>query len=204
MKCLAGTLVCGLLILAGRAGAQPAQTAKTAADGRLHVGGPIPATAGSVPAVPFSSLKTYEQMIDTRFSDRPWDLVANARGSYLPGYGAFFTAELSLTYVMPPMPFRPTAGPKEVQTIHDQKMKQVDALRTALREVIVKSASSLTTLPPNEKIVIEIRLFEQAFENHDGLPWRFTMSATRQSLLDAAARRATDAEIASLIEERRE
>jgi hypothetical protein len=73
-----------------------------------------------------------------------------------------------------------------------------------MRDSVVKAASSLQTLPPSESIVFEAHLLNNPYEDYSGLPWRVTMTANRQKIMDAVARHAAPAEISSLIEERKE
>lgn len=164
----------------------------------------MPVSAGSDASVSVSALKSVEQFTDSQFSGEPWELLGDTRGTYLPGYGVVFTFELSLVYVSPLTPFHLTATPQEIKSIHDRKIKQLAILREGMRSLLVKAASTLTGVAPAESIVIEAHLLGQPFEDHAGLPWRLTMTAQRQKLLDAVAHHATPADIAALIEERKE
>jgi hypothetical protein len=154
--------------------------------------------------VPGSDFKGVEDETNARFAGEPWDLLGDARGSYLPGYGAIFTFEMSLVNVPPLYPFKPTVSPQEIRTIHDRKVKQLAVLKGEMRDLVVKAAASLTTLPPGEQVVFEARLVNRSFEDGRGLPNRLIMTANRQKLLDAIAHHATAADLAALIEERDE
>jgi hypothetical protein len=160
--------------------------------------------AGAASLVPVSDFKEVETATDARFADAPWDLLGVARGSYLPGYGAIFTFELSLVSVPPLNPFKLTVTPQEVRNIHDRKIRQLGVLKSEMRDLVVKAAASLATLPPGEQIVFEARLFNRSFEDGKGLPTRLTMTANRQKVLDALAHHATPADLAAVIEEREE
>lgn len=154
--------------------------------------------------VPLATMKQAEVAVDARFAGDPWEMLGYTRGTYLPGYGVVFTLEMSLVQATPISPFHPSATPQEIKGIHDRKIKQLAVLRETMRDLIVKTATSLSTLSPNEQIVLEAHLLSQAYEDHTGLPWRLSMSANRQAMLDAVARHATQAELAALIEERKE
>jgi len=160
--------------------------------------------AGNQPAVTITNLKDIEDATDVRFKADPWQLLGFTRGTYLPGYGVVFTFEMSLTRAESINPFHPTVTPQEVKSLHERKLKQLAILRDAMRDLVVKTASSVTSLPPTEQIVFEAHLLGQSYEDQTGLPWRLTMTANRQQLLDALARHATPAELAALIGERKE
>ena len=173
--------------------------AVTALSFAARVSGDNPST------VPIAALKQVETITDGRFSSDPWNMLGYTRGTYLPGYGAVFTFEMSLVTVTPISPFHPTVTPEEIKNVHDRKIKQLAILKDTMRDLVVKAAASLTTLPPSEQIVFEAHLLGQSYEDHTGLPWRLTMiSANRQKILGAVASHATPAEMAALIEERKE
>jgi hypothetical protein len=73
-----------------------------------------------------------------------------------------------------------------------------------MRDLIVKSATALSAIPPTEQITFEAFLDYFSFEDRTGLPRRLVMTANRQKLLDAVARHAPVAELAALIQEREE
>ena len=154
--------------------------------------------------VPVAALNEIEKTTNDRFTSDPWDSLGDTRGSYLPGYGAIFTFEMSLVRVTPISPFHLTTSPEEIKSVHDRKVKQLAVLKDAMRDMLVKAAATLTTLPPSEQICFEAYFFSQSFEDHRGLPQRLSMTANRQKLMDAVARHAKPAEISALVEEREE
>ena len=163
--------------------------------------------AGNEPVVSLAALRVVEDAANKKLqpeSADPWELLGDARGTYLPGYGAVFTFEMSLVNVMPINPFHMEVTPQEVKAIHERKIRKLPVLRTAMCELIARAASSLNTLPPTEQITFEVLLDNFSFEDRTGLPRRLTMTASRQKLLDAIAHRATAAQIADLIEVREE
>jgi len=159
------------------------------------------------PIVSISALQKIEKATNDRFAPDagdPWALLGDARGTYLPGYGGLFTFEMSLVNVQPITPFHMTVTPQEIKTVHERKIKKLVVLKSAMRELMLQSAASLSTLPPTEQITFEAYLIAFSFEDRTGLPRRLTMTASRQKLLDAVANHATPAALASLIEEREE
>ena len=159
---------------------------------------------GAQLTVPISSLKEVEAATDQLFAGDPWELLGFTRGTYLPGYGALFTFEMSLVHVTPVTPFNPVFTPQQKKTFHDRKIQQLPVLEKIMRDSVVKAASSLQTLPGSENIVFEAHLLSQSYEDHTNLPWRVSMTANRQAILDAVAHHASPAELSSLIEERKQ
>jgi hypothetical protein len=160
-------------------------------------------SAESEPVVSVSALKAVEAATDKQFqpdATDPWDLLGEARGTYLPGYGAVFTFEMNLVNVTPISPFHMTVTPQEVKSIHERKLRKLVLLKGAMRDLLVKAASSLNTLPPAEQITFEAYIFAFSFEDRTGLPRRLTVTANRQKLLDAVALHATPADLAAIIE----
>jgi len=161
-------------------------------------------SAGNDPHVSVSDLKAVEIATDKSFAGDPWAMLGYTRGTYLPGYGVVFTFEMSLIQATPISPFHETVTPQEIKSVHDRKIKQLAILKDTMRDLLVQTATSLTALPPSDQIVFEAHLLGQSYEDHSGLPWRLTMTANRQKLLDAIASHATPASLAALIEERKE
>ena len=161
-------------------------------------------SAGNNSHVSVSSLKEIETVTDSQFAGDPWEMLGYTRGTYLPGYGVVFTFEMSLIQATPISIFHPTVTAQERKTVHDRKLKQLGVLEQIMKDMVVKAATSIAAVPPAEEIVFEARLLSQPYEDHDGLPWRVTMSANRQKILDAVARHAAPAGLAALIEERKE
>jgi hypothetical protein len=168
------------------------------------------AHAGSDAAVAMSAMKGVEDTINEQFAhDKadpvdPWEPLGDARGTYLPGYGAVFTFEMSLVNVTPMMPFHASVSPQEVKAVHTRKIKKLPLLKSAMQDLFVKSATALTTLPAGERITVEAFLDYFTFEDRAGLPRRLIMTASRQKIMDAVARHAGTAQFATLIEERDE
>ncbi len=175
------------------------------------------ATLGATtePVVSISALKTVEAFTNAKFATEtiglgrvtagdPWDLVGPARGTWLPGYGVIVTFELSLVNITPPGLVNATISKEEIKSDHDRKVAKLVVFKDTMRDLVVKAAGTLTTLPPEQNIIFEAYFFSFSFEDHSHLPRRLTMTANRQKLLDAVARKASPADLAALIEEREE
>ncbi len=141
-----------------------------------------------------ATLKNSEQTIDDRLQQMtaraPFALLGTARGAYLAGYGAVFTAEVNLAPVAGLSPFRPAYTPQEIQGLNKQKREKLSALKAGMRQLLMEQAAALPQVPPNEKIAIAVTLFNFRWEDTTGLPSQVVMQSTKQALLDLQARRA--------------
>jgi hypothetical protein len=163
--------------------------------------------ASNEPVVSLASLKVVEDAATKLFmpdSIDPWEALGDARGTYLAGYGTVFTFEMSLVNVTPITPFHVEITAQEIKSVHARKIKKLPVLKSAMQDLIVKAATSLTTQPPTEQITFEAFLDYFSFEDRTNLPRRLVMTVSRQKILDAVARHAPATEFATLIEEREE
>lgn len=166
--------------------------------------------AGGEPTVTVSALKVVEDAANRQFLHDeadpidPWEPLGDARGTYLPGYGAVFTFEMSLVNVTPITPFHASISAQEIKSIHARKIKKLPLVKSAMQDLIVKSATALSAMPSTEQITVEAFLDYFSFEDRTNLPRRLIMTASRQKILDAVARHAAPTEFAALIEEREE
>jgi hypothetical protein len=153
-----------------------------------------------------ATLKSAERTIDERVQQMtaraPFVLLGTTRGGYLPGYGAVFSLEVNLVPVAGISPFRPAYTPQEIQNINRQKREKLGALRAGLRPLLVDQAAGLAHVPPGEKVALIVTLFNHHWEDTTGLPSQIVLQATRQDLLNLAARRAGPADLERAIEMR--
>jgi len=157
--------------------------------------------------VPLTTIKDVEKATNTRLAAPPadpWGVLGDARGTYLPGAGTVVTFELALVNLTPITPFHESISPEEKRSAHDRKLKNLAALKAAMREMITHAAAALATMPGDEQITFEAFLFNFNWEDRAGLPDRLTICANRQKVVDAVARHASAKEMASLFEERSE
>jgi len=125
------------------------------------------------PAISLPILKEVETAANTRLRAAPadpWGVLGDARGTYLPGGGTVVTFELTLANLAPQTPFHPTISPEERRSAHDRKVKNLAALKIAMREMISRAATALTAMPACEQITFEAFLFHFAWEDSTGLP----------------------------------
>ena len=127
-----------------------------------------------------------------------YDLLGTARCTYLNGYGALITAELQLVYTSGVNPFRPAYTPQEIAALRDRKLKKLPVLKDAMRSLMASSAATLDSLPLNQKVAFEARLWRFRWEDSKGIPERIFMSAEKSKLLSAQGNAAA---LAAAVEE---
>lgn len=127
-----------------------------------------------------------------------YDLLGPARCTYVDGYGVVITLELQLVFAANNMPFRAAYSPQEVAAVRDRELKKLPLFKETLHELMAGSASTLDSLPLNQRIAIEARLFHFGWEDSKGVPGRIFMSAEKSKLLAA---KANPAALAAAIEE---
>ena len=117
----------------------------------------------------------------------PAEVLGLSQGTYIQGYGAIFLGEVNLAPAAGISPFHPTVTQDEVRRTHDKKVQRMAAIRTAMRAMLVDSARSLDSVPPDEQIAVGLSLFYWKWENREGLPAQIVMHAQRKALLQAGA-----------------
>jgi hypothetical protein len=162
--------------------------------------------AATEPRVSRASIVLVENSINEKFvsySGDPYDVLGNARGTYLEGYGALFTVELDLINTGPinPNPFKQKVTTQEVATTRERKVKKLAILRENMRSLMVNAGGTLEGLPPNERVAVEAVLLYNSWEDSRGMPRRLFMSAEKQKLLGARATHAGQPELAAIVEE---
>jgi hypothetical protein len=114
------------------------------------------------------------------------EVVGVPQGAYIRGYGAVFLGEVNLAPTTPITPFHQTVNADEVRRTHEKKLQRIATLRTAMRAMLMDSARSLDSVPPDEQVAVGLSLFYWKWENREGLPAQIVMHAPRKALLDAA------------------
>lgn len=163
---------------------------------------------GQKPAPSRGELAAIEKNFDEKFTrfnvSQPLELLGLTRGVYLPGYGAVFTAELSLLQGPAISPFRPKVTKEEAVQIRGAKLKRVPEVRNLMRDLLVASASSLDSVPPEEQIVIGISFIYANWEDASGLPKSILMQARRSQLVEIATSRQPKSALDGLVKMREE
>ena len=120
----------------------------------------------------------------------PIDLLGMTRGIYLEGYGAVFTAEISLIVTPSITPFRPVITDKVKEDVHQRKLDHLRLVEQAMREMVRSTAITFNgagekagVLPPGAELVLAVRLLYLPWENTIGLPGQVIMKADLKNAL---------------------
>ena len=143
------------------------------------------------PRVKRAALEAVEKGFDQRIttiSDDPFLLLGPTRGIYLEGYGAVFTAEINLVSGPTLNPFQQTIPPAQVEQVRTKKLERLPILRERMRDLLLSSASHLGDVPPQEQLVLGVRLLYRSYENTGGMPSQIIMQGERASLIKAHAK----------------
>jgi hypothetical protein len=135
-----------------------------------------------------AALTAMEQSFDQRLmrlADDPYLLTGNTRGIYIEGFGAVFTAEVSLANGASPNPFRPTITKEDIARIHAKKLERLPLLRQCIRDTLLAAAASLDETPETEQIVVGVSLIYYPGEDKTGLPGQILMQGAKGQLVDA-------------------
>ena len=151
---------------------------------------PLKVAAVGVPEKPngmrqvFSDLeKRMDNKVAVADAKDPIDLLGLTRGLYLPGYGVVFTTEVGLIVTPTPNPFRQQITKEEAARVHQRKLDHLPLLKKAMREMWMDAASSLTSVPDTEQVVLALRLLYQTWEDTKGLPGEIVMKGPRKAAL---------------------
>ena len=142
------------------------------------------------PRFPRQTLADVERHLDTKLAslggaNDPMDLLGDARGIYLDGYGAVFTAEVSLIVTPGINPFHTEFTAPEKEKVHQRKIDRLPLLRQAMRDMWRDSATTLTAMPDNQQVVIAVRLLYLPWEDTHGLPAQIVMKGDRRAAAGA-------------------
>jgi hypothetical protein len=139
--------------------------------------------------VPRSKMANMEKLINTQiaamYPEEPYFLIGLARGTYLEGFGAVFSAEINLATGPSLSPFKQTISREEIQRHRDKKEVRLPLLRNRMTAIVSSMAATLENLPPTEEFVLSITLLRYPWEENFG-PSQIVMRVQRGRLLDSA------------------
>jgi hypothetical protein len=78
---------------------------------------------------------------------------------------------------------------EEIATLRDRKFRKVLILKDTMRRTMA-NAAALPGLAPDDRVAVEAFLIYDYWENQTGMPHRILMTASRNSLQEAAAKKA--------------
>jgi hypothetical protein len=139
-----------------------------------------------------ASLVAMEDSFDKRIkglADDPYLLVSNTHGVYLDGYGAVFTAEVSLANGAGISPFHPVVSKEEYARLRAKKLERLPALRQCMRDMLLAASASLDEVPAGEQIALGVTLINRPGEDKTGIPDQILMHGVKSQLLDAKLNR---------------
>ncbi len=143
------------------------------------------------PKVNRGMIEAMQHSLDNKLSglwpQDPAEVLGLSQGTYIQGYGAIFLGEVNLAPAAGISPFHPTVSADEIRRTHEKKMQRMAAIRSAMRAMLVDSARSLDSVPPDEQVALGLSLFYWKWENRDGLPTQIVMHAPRKALLQSGA-----------------
>ncbi len=149
----------------------------------------VSGATAALAALSRSSLEAAERGLNREISalwpQDPFLLLGTARGVYLAGYGAVFTAEVDLAPAPGISPFHQSMTAQDVASHKKTLLERLPKLKKEMARMLVGVASSLDTVPATENVVLGITLTPHAWENRDGIPSQIVMSGERGQLVDA-------------------
>jgi hypothetical protein len=146
------------------------------------------AASAEKPRLKRAALVAMEDSFDRRIkslTDDPYLLVSNTHGVYLEGYGAVFTAEVSLANGPGLSPFHPGYTKDELARLRTKEVERIPALRQCMRDMLLAASASLDEVPSNEQIVVGVSLIHRPEADKSGMPSQILMQGAKGQLLDA-------------------
>ncbi len=136
--------------------------------------------------------------------ENPVEVLGPARGIYVDGFGAVFTAEVNLLPGAGLSPFRPQVSREEVARLRERKIQRLALIRAVMQELLQAAAQSLDRLPEREQVVLAVLVWSYPWEDATGLPRLIQMQAQKAALLEATLGRRTGAGLAQVVQVREE
>jgi hypothetical protein len=132
------------------------------------------------------ALTAGEKSLDDRLRQQ-WNdmgLIGATRGVYLEGYGAVFTAEVSLV-TAPISMMGPSITQKQLDQIKATKLERLPKLKSTLKQQLFAMASSMDAVPADENVTIALLLLR--YPGEEKLPMQIVVQAPRKKLLEAGS-----------------
>lgn len=151
---------------------------------------PLPAAAAPKAIAPKVTItrQTFKPLEDdfnlklSTFSPvEPVYMLGLTRGVYLQGYGAVFSVEMDLIQSPTVNPFHGAITKQDIGATHARKLKQLPLLQDAVRRQMIACAKALDAMPPDQQLVMVVRLDYQPWEDTDKLPAQILLTADRKS-----------------------
>ena len=110
---------------------------------------------------------------------------------YIDGYGVVYTSEVNLSFSPMVDPFQQTIPPQIKARTQAAEQLQLPILRNEMRQLLLRSAVTLDTLPPAEQIVVGVKISLQNWQDKGGVPVQIVMQGQKSKLMEAKMGRAS-------------
>jgi len=142
-------------------------------------------TTGRVSAGTVTPLeKRFNERLANLFENSdPLDLLGNTRGTYLDGYGAVFTAEVSLVMTPSITPFRSKITKEMAESIRQKKIQRLPFLKAVMKEMMHNMAATFVQVPEDQQMVLVVRFYYEPWEEMNGMPSQVFMRADRKGAM---------------------
>jgi hypothetical protein len=128
--------------------------------------------------------KRFDERLATLFDATDHlDLLGNMRGVYLSGYGAVFTAEVSLVVAPALTPFRQKITKELADSVRQRKIQRLPMLKIAMKQMLQEMASTFSQAPLDQQMVLVIRFYYEPWEDLSGMPSQVLVHADRKAAL---------------------
>jgi hypothetical protein len=131
------------------------------------------------------SFRELEKRFDARLEslspdpNEPSDLLGETRGIYVEGCGVIFTAAVSLVKAPELNPFLREVPKERADHVHKLRVDRLPLLKKAMDEMLHNMAMTYMTVPPDQQMVVAVRLYYASWEKTDGMPAQIMMRGTR-------------------------
>lgn len=129
--------------------------------------------------------RSFSRQLSALWSQDPFVLLGTTRGIYLEGYGAVFTAEVDLAPGPTLNPFHQAMNKENIAERRKRMLERLPKLKLAMATMLGGAASSLDTVPANERLVLGVTLTQYPWEDRAGIPSQVVLSGVKSRLLDA-------------------
>ena len=123
-----------------------------------------------------------ERLVNLFEAGDPLDLLGDTRGVYLDGFGAVFTAEVSLV-TAPTRLFVPKIPKELADSIRQKKIQRLPFLTAVMKEMMHNMAATFIQVPEDQQMVLVVRFYYEPWEDLTDMPSQIIMRADRRNAL---------------------
>ena len=128
--------------------------------------------------------KRFNERLSTLFeTNDQLDLLGNTRGVYLEGFGAVFTAEVSLVVTPAITPFRGKITKEFADGIRQKKIQRLPFLQAAMKEMLRNMGATFIQVAEERQMVLVVRFYYEPWEDMNGMPSQIVMKANRANAM---------------------